>query len=222
MNIIEALKKLDPADDNHWTAEGLSRLDTVRMIAEDPAITRDAIEAAAPAFTRANAADYDFAAAAAAQAGDKGKGNTNPNPFKPAAATPQNEAVNTTGETKPETQPETETASQTVEGDEVVDLKAALAAAERYTAEVKADLFAMEQEFKEAQAAEDAIRVKLHKAGAAQNNEAIIRDYLDRQLEEYAAKQEVADKLAAAGVNLKQLQAAANISPLDAALAARK
>lgn len=218
MDIIEALKKLDPADDNHWTAEGLSRLDTVRMIAEDPAITRDAIEAAAPAFTRANAADYDFVAAAAAQAGDKGKGNTNPNPFKPAAATAQNEAVNTTGETKPETQPETETASQ----DEVVDLEAALAAAERYTAEVKADLFAMEQEFKEAQAAEDAIRVKLHKAGATQNNEAIIRDYLDRQLEEYAAKQEVADKLAAAGVNLKQLQAAANISPLDAALGARK
>lgn len=218
MDIIEALKKLDPADDNHWTAEGLSRLDTVRMIAEDPAITRDAIEAAAPAFTRANAADYDFAAAAAAQAGDKGKGNTNPNPFKPAAATAQNEAVNTTGETKPETQPETETASQ----DEVVDLEAALAEAERYTAEVKADLFAMEQEFKEAQAAEDAIRVKLHKAGATQNNEAIIRDYLDRQLEEYAAKQKVADELAAVGVNLKNLQAAANISPLDAALAARK
>lgn len=218
MNIIEALKKLDPADDNHWTAEGLSRLDTVRMIAEDPAITRDAIEAAAPAFTRANAADYDFAAAAAAQAGDKGKGNTNPNPFKPAAATAQNEAVNTTGETQTETQPETETASQ----DEVVDLEAALAEAERYTAEVKADLFAMEQELKEAQAAEDAIRVKLHKAGATQNNEAIIRDYLDRQLEEYAAKQKVADELAAVGVNLKNLQAAANISPLDAALAARK
>lgn len=218
MNIIEALKKLDPADDNHWTAEGLSRLETVRMIAEDPAITRDAIEAAAPAFTRATAADYDFAAAAATQAGDTGKGNTNPNPFKPAAATPQNEAVNATTET----QPETETTSETVEGDEVVDLEAALAAAERYTAEVKADLFAMEQEFKEAQAAEDAIRVKLHKAGATQNNEAIIRDYLDRQLEEYAAKQKVADELAAAGINLKALQAAANLSPLDAALAARK
>nr|DAR80767.1 MAG TPA: hypothetical protein [Caudoviricetes sp.] len=214
MNIIEALKKLDPADDNHWTAEGLSRLDTVRMIAEDPAITRDAIEAAAPAFTRANAADYDFAAAAAAQAGDKSKGNTNPNPFKPADATAQNEAVNATVETQ--------TGTETVEGEEVVDLEAALAAAERYTAEVKADLFAMEQEFKEAQAAEDAIRVKLHKAGATQNNEAIIRDYLDRQLEEYAAKQKVADELAAAGINLKALQAAANLSPLDAALAARK
>ena len=218
MNIIEALKKLDPADDNHWTAEGLSRLDTVRMIAEDPAITRDAVEAAAPAFTRANAADYDFAAAAATQASDTGKGNTNPNPFKPADATAQNEAVNATVET----QTGTETASETVEGEEVVDLEAALAAAERYTAEVKADLFAMEQEFKEAQAAEDAIRVKLHKAGATQNNEAIIRDYLDRQLEEYAAKQKVADELAAAGINLKALQAAANLSPLDAALAARK
>lgn len=218
MNIIEALKKLDPADDNHWTAEGLSRLDTVRMIAEDPAITRDAIEAAAPAFTRANAADYDFVAAAAAQAGDKGKGNTNPNPFAATPAQAQNEPVNATGETKPETQTTVETASQ----DEVVDLEAALAEAEQYTAEVKAKLFAAEKAFEEAQAAEDAIRVKLHKAGATQNNEAIIRDYLDRQLEEYAAKQKVADELAAVGVNLKNLQAAANISPLDAALGARK
>lgn len=218
MDIIEALKKLDPADDNHWTAEGLSRLDTVRMIAEDPAITRDAIEAAAPGFTRTTAADYDFAAAAAALAGDKSKGNANPNPFAPAAATPQSEAENATVET----QTEAETAPQTVEKDEVADLEAALTEAEQHTAKVKAELAAAEKAFKDAQAAEDAIRVKLHKAGATQNNEAIIQDYLKRQLDEYAAKQAAADKLAAAGLNLKQLQAAANVSPLDAALAARK
>lgn len=218
MNIIEALKKLDPADDNHWTAEGLSRLDTVRMIAEDPAITRDAIEAAAPAFTRTTAADYDFSAAAAALAGDKSQGNANPNPFAPAAATPQSEAENATVET----QTEAETAPQTVEKDEVADLEAALTEAEQHTAKVKAELAAAEKAFKDAQAAEDAIRVKLHKAGATQNNEAIIQDYLKRQLDEYAAKQAAADKLAAAGLNLKQLQAAANVSPLDAALAARK
>lgn len=46
--IQEALSKLDVANDNHWTADGLPRLDTVKMFANDPAITRDALTAAFP------------------------------------------------------------------------------------------------------------------------------------------------------------------------------
>jgi hypothetical protein len=51
--IQEALSKLDVKNDNHWTAEGLPRLDTVKMFANDPALTREAVSAAAPGFTRA-------------------------------------------------------------------------------------------------------------------------------------------------------------------------
>lgn len=36
-----ALDKLDPANDNHWTQDGLPRIDTVRMLAGNPALTRE-------------------------------------------------------------------------------------------------------------------------------------------------------------------------------------
>src|SRR5688572_2067453 len=51
-NIQAALAKLDPTNDNHWTGDGLPRLDTVRMLASDQQISRDAVTAAAPGFTR--------------------------------------------------------------------------------------------------------------------------------------------------------------------------
>lgn len=52
--IQEALSKLDAGNDNHWTADGLPRLDTVKMLANEPALTRDAVSAAAPGFNRSS------------------------------------------------------------------------------------------------------------------------------------------------------------------------
>jgi hypothetical protein len=48
-----ALQKLDVNNDNHWTSDGLPRLDTVKMIAGDQSLTRDVVTQAAPGFTRA-------------------------------------------------------------------------------------------------------------------------------------------------------------------------
>jgi hypothetical protein len=53
--INEALQKLDVKNDNHWTAAGEPRIDTVKMLAGDQAITRADIEAAAPTFNRESA-----------------------------------------------------------------------------------------------------------------------------------------------------------------------
>lgn len=53
MDIKEALGKLDPANDQHWTADGLPLLDAVKMIASNPGINREAVTAAAPGFNRA-------------------------------------------------------------------------------------------------------------------------------------------------------------------------
>lgn len=50
--IREALSQLDVANDNHWTADGLPRLDTVKMLAADQSITREHVNAALPGFTR--------------------------------------------------------------------------------------------------------------------------------------------------------------------------
>ena len=50
--ILEALGKLDPANENHWTADGLPRIETVRMLAGDQTISREQITAEAPDFSR--------------------------------------------------------------------------------------------------------------------------------------------------------------------------
>lgn len=66
--ILNALKSLDHTKDEHWTADGLPRIDVVKQIAGEQAITRDDIVAAAPTFTRANAAAAAPGAAPAAPA----------------------------------------------------------------------------------------------------------------------------------------------------------
>jgi len=53
-NIIEALSKLDVTNDNHWTEQGLPRIETVKFLTGDTSITRDAINAAIPGFNRNN------------------------------------------------------------------------------------------------------------------------------------------------------------------------
>ncbi|WAX22435.1 hypothetical protein P6F34_gp92 [Pseudomonas phage MiCath] len=56
--ILEALKKLDVENDNHWTADGAVRLDTIKMLAADPTITRDILDTVAPGFVRSNALSW--------------------------------------------------------------------------------------------------------------------------------------------------------------------
>lgn len=65
-NILNALAKLDPNNDNHWTDDGLPRMDTVKMLTGNPGLTRDAVTVAAPGF------DREQARAAAPVAADSG------------------------------------------------------------------------------------------------------------------------------------------------------
>lgn len=48
----EVLLKLDTANDNHWTGEGLPRLETVRVLIGDQSVTREQITQAVPGFSR--------------------------------------------------------------------------------------------------------------------------------------------------------------------------
>lgn len=50
--IQNALSKLDAGNDNHWTAEGAPRLETLRMLAGDPSISRDDVNTVDQGFTR--------------------------------------------------------------------------------------------------------------------------------------------------------------------------
>lgn len=61
--ILEALKKLDPTNDNHWTEDGAPRMDTVKMLAADQTLTREQVTAASPGFGRATPLQADAPAA---------------------------------------------------------------------------------------------------------------------------------------------------------------
>lgn len=50
--LLEALAGLDVNNAQHWTSDGLPRLETVRFLSGDNSLTREAVSAAAPGFTR--------------------------------------------------------------------------------------------------------------------------------------------------------------------------
>lgn len=56
-SIEEALLELDPENLNHWTTEGLPRIETVKLLVSDHSITREMINSVAPNFTRESFAE---------------------------------------------------------------------------------------------------------------------------------------------------------------------
>jgi archaellum component FlaC len=54
--VKEAVEKLDPSNDAHWTQDGLPLVDAVRILAGNPGVTRDDINKALPGFVRPQAA----------------------------------------------------------------------------------------------------------------------------------------------------------------------
>jgi len=56
MDILEALKQLDPKNDEHWTGDGLPRMDAVEALVGDESIKRADVTAASPDFNREAAA----------------------------------------------------------------------------------------------------------------------------------------------------------------------
>lgn len=57
VKIQDALKKFDPTNDNHWTMDGLAKLDTLKMFAGG-SVTREELEVAAPGFSRSALTEY--------------------------------------------------------------------------------------------------------------------------------------------------------------------
>ena len=55
MNIKEALAKLDPVDDAHWTGDGMPRMDVLQKMTLSSDLSRTQVTNAAPDFTRASA-----------------------------------------------------------------------------------------------------------------------------------------------------------------------
>ena len=72
MNIIEALATLDPKNDEHWTGDGLPRVEFIAEATENAKVTRKEIGDALPGLTRATFyEEFEPADAGATEEGDE-------------------------------------------------------------------------------------------------------------------------------------------------------
>lgn len=212
--IIDALSKLDPANDNHWTQDGLPRLDTIKILSGDPSLSREAVTAARPDFNREAAQ----AAATAAQAGAATpvQGATDAAPPAPAAAATATE----TQPPAPPAPPESDlpNLSQPVLAEvsnQQDDLLARIKEAQLNLSDRQDALHLAKQELVDAQNEVASLEAQIKEASP--NNSSTIMDYLARQrqnLEDRGARKQLIKE---SGLDLKQLAKDLK-SPLDAAM----
>lgn len=170
--IIEALSKLDVKNDNHWTADGLPRLDTVKMLANEQGLTREALSTAAPGFTRATAT-----APAAAQA--EPVAPVTPAPVVDAAAAPAavvQPVVTPPAPTPPVTDPVVEAAPAATAAEKLAVAKEELVALTKLKVETDIAHGAKVRQV-------DALIIAAEKEAAAGDSNADgIRQYLNQQV----------------------------------------
>ena len=210
-NIINALRQLDITNDNHWTADGQARLDTVRMLAADPSITRETIDKVTPNFTRATASTWELPKSTSLET--KTESQNNGSEVNKQAT----EVVVQTKETTVSTT--TDHASENkAEQSEMEALADKLKAAELATEEARKAKAIADKNLVDAQMAEDAARDAYHAALPVTSNVNVMQQYLRSQVETYQQQGNLQDLIEKSGVNLKQLLNAIEISPLDEAL----
>ena len=218
-NIIDALKKLDVSNDNHWTVDGQPRLDTVKMLAADPSVTRDTINAIAPDFNRETAASWE-------PKQETEQVQTPSDNEQSAEDQPQEKPVEATGtsgndvEQQPqdtETEPNEEVAETNLEL-----LEKALADAEVKTAEKRLVKEQAEAAYAAALQEEDAARIALDAAKPKTHELDPIHGYLNAQLEIQSERSRVVEALREAGVTPEVLQKLAGVNPTDLAYSTKK
>jgi uncharacterized coiled-coil protein SlyX len=229
--ILTALRALDVGNDNHWTADGLPRLDTVKMLASDQTLTRDSVSAAAPGFTRTSPLPAEVPPAPPAPVVDSvpqapeppvqvedGAGQGDSAGEIPAAPQPAANADPVPSVSNGETEQSEVDGGSGSATDEVEALEAELATQERYVAQIRAALVEGQDVLKAEVAKEDGLRAKLDALRPADDEPAAIQQYLAAQrkkLEERGARQ---DLIRESGIDLKALARDLR-SPLDAAMA---
>lgn len=213
-NITDALSKLDPANDNHWTQDGLPRLDTIKILSGDPSLTRELVTGAYPDFNRETAR----AAAGTAQAG---AGTT---PAAPTEGTPPAPASAATAtETQPPAPPAPPESDLPVlnppavaeASNEQADLLVRIEEAKVNLSDRQDALQLAKQELVDAQ--NEVARLEAQLKESSPTNSSTIMDYLARQrqnLEDRGARKQLIKE---SGLDLKQLAKDLK-SPLDAAM----
>ena len=218
-NIIDALKNLDVTNDNHWTVDGQPRLDTVKMLAADPSVTRDTINAIAPDFNRETAASWEpKQETEQVQTPSDNEQSTEDQPQEKPV-----EATGTSGNDVEQQPQDTETKpSEEVAETNLEHLEKALADAEAKTAEKRLAKEQAEAAYAAALQEEDAARIALDAAKPKTHELDPIHGYLNAQLEIQSERSRVVEALREAGVTPEVLQKLAGLNPTDVAYATKK
>lgn len=196
-SIREALEKLDPTNDTHWTSDGLPRMDIVEELSGDKGLTRAKVTEAQPGFSRA-------AAIAGVQHGDSGvtpegtQGGATP--WTPAAPQPP-----ITSEEPPSD--EGEPSNLRVAYDEAADARQAAEAA--YLAAKKA--------FEKAEREHDKALTVLQESEPAETSGDAIQGYLAQQRNILSHRATRMKALKESGINLADLTRGLR-APIDTAM----
>lgn len=183
--IIAALKALDASNPNHWTAEGLPRLETIRILMGDQTISRADISSCAPAFTRENPVVGDVVVAPTIVVGE------------------------TTG--LPEINQEAEATPAPVEP----SLEDLLAQCKRRQEEVQKVIDDNQRELDNLNAEHDRLVSKIENQTKAVKQAANVQSYLETQKEILAQRHKARRALLESGVSLKELAKLTQGSPID-------
>lgn len=201
--IREALSQLDVSNDNHWTADGLPRLDTVKMLAADQSITREHVNAALPGFTRAGVVRTEAAPGGVQAAGAA---------EKPVAGTAigseqaQAQAAEQAAQAAPATEPAKADSAETLR-EQVKEQEELIERMNKHKAEFDAA-------YREERQKLDDLRARLQEVSPPDGNSEAIRSYLEAQQKILAQRAQRKALIRESGIPLKEL--AENLrAPID-------
>ena len=232
--ILEALVKLDILNDNHWTNDGLPRLEPLRMLVGNQGLSREDVTKAAPGFSRQTpklgdaAEQANAAATSAAPTPPTAAGNVALLPLAgvaQAAAATSVEAGGDNGKVQPEGQTGAEVGGDVAAEpisypeDDVPSLEQELAAAQERMAELEFHKVQVDRAHAEGTAYVDGLIRKIEAAKPTENSQSAIRQYLDSQSAHYEQRAVQTQRWRDAKIDLKTL--IPQVAPIDAKLGAR-
>ena len=211
--LADALLGLDPSNDNHWTGDGLPRLEAAKFLSGNPALTREQVTAAVPGLLRSNVAA--LAAVQGAATRSQGGSTTPAATEAPAAAQGPTQGAgdgDQGGGDGGDTADAEEKAGGDGDTDALAAAKAELAVALALQASANRRVHAAQEEVDRLLQEAERARPRAHVVNAM-----AVQQYLARQR---ANLQEQGEKRAALrGVNLLELLP--QRAPIDSALARR-
>ena len=191
--IIAALQKLDLQNNEHWTADGLPRIDTVRMFAGNPGLSREDITKAAPDFSRQSPVLNAPLPVSAAPQPEPQQPNPQPEPPAPSSSS--------------YAQPTIKQANEPSEGVVGDPLERALADAREMMEMARQEVVVAQEKYKEAQRVVDDLINEREAGGQGESTMTAVQSYLKSQqglLNERARRARV---LQESGVTLSDIQA---------------